>query len=231
MTSSIALIIFDFDGLILDTETPEFEAWQEFYAQYGVSLSLDAWADCIGQRAGVFDPVGHLEELLGCAVAADLRERHRERFHKLVHAEPLRPGILQYLDDADRLGVTLAVASSASRDWVYGHLQRHGIDHRFACILTVEDVTHAKPHPELFLRVLERLNVPAHRSVVLEDSPNGLLAANRAGIFAVAVPNSVTAPLPMGHADLVIPSLAEVPLEVLIHRINALRDAPTNRTA
>lgn len=220
----IELVIFDFDGLILDTETPEFEAWQEIYGEYGVSLSLDAWADCIGQRAGVFDPIGHLETLVGKPVPrAELKERHRERFHQLVHEEALRPGIMQYLDDADRLGIQLCVASSATRDWVEGHLSKHGILDRFAHRVTVEDVTHAKPDPELFITALARMNMRPDQAVVLEDSPNGLCAANRAGIFAVAVPNAVTAALHLGHADLTLASLAEYPLEKLITTIAAMR--------
>ena len=216
----IELVIFDFDGLILDTETPEFEAWQEIYAEFGVRLSLEAWADCIGQRAGVFDPIAHLESLIGRSVPrAELKERHRLRFHRLVHDESLRPGIASYLDDADRLRIKLAVASSATRDWVEGHLTRHAIAHRFACIVTVEDVTHAKPDPELFNLALARTNVTADRAVVLEDSPNGLLAANRAGIFAVAVPNPVTTGLYLGHADLTVASLADCPLKSLVETI------------
>lgn len=220
----INLVIFDFDGLILDTETPEFEAWQEIYAEFGVTMSLDAWADCIGQRAGVFDPIAHLESLIGRNVPGDdLKERHRVRFHQLVHEEALRPGIISFLDDANRLEIGLAVASSATRDWVEGHLKRHNIAHRFAHIVTVEDVTHAKPEPELFNSVLARTGVTADQAVVLEDSPNGLLAANRAGIFAVAVPNPVTAALHLGHADLTVDSLAECPLPQLLKAISKVR--------
>lgn len=218
------LLIFDFDGLILDTETPEYEAWQEIYAEFGVTLALDAWSESIGTRAGTFDPIAHLEAVLGRDVPrAELKERHQLRFHRLLYAEALRPGIASYLDDADRLGIKLAVASSASRDWVEGHLTRHGIVNRFACIVTVEDVTHAKPDPELFNLALARTGMSADRAVVLEDSPNGLLAANRAGIFAVAVPNLVTAELHLGHADLTVPSLAEFSLEKLIEEIAAIR--------
>ncbi|NUM53171.1 MAG: HAD-IA family hydrolase [Candidatus Hydrogenedentes bacterium] len=220
----IDLIIFDFDGLILDTETTEFQAWQEIYGEFSVSLALDAWADSIGTRAGAFDPIAHLEAVIGREVPrAELRERHRLRFYQLLSEEALRPGIVAYLDDADRLGIKLAVASSASRDWVEGHLKRHGIVHRFACIVTVENVTHAKPDPELFNLALARTGVPADRALVLEDSPNGLLAANRAGIFAVAVPNPVTAELHLGHADLTVPSLAEFSLERLIEEIATIR--------
>ncbi len=216
------LVIFDFDGLILDTETPEYDAWQEIYGEFGVSMSLEVWGESIGQRAGTFDPLAHLEVTAGCEIPRlEIKERHQLRFHNLLQKEALRPGITSYLDDADRLGVKLAVASSATRDWVEGHLVRHNIAHRFGCIVTVEDVTHAKPDPELFNLALTRMNARADRAVVLEDSPNGLLAANRAGIFAVAVPNPVTAGLALGHADLTISSLADWPME-------RLRDAIVN---
>jgi len=217
-------IIFDFDGLILDTETPEFDAWQEFYAEHGVTLGLDAWADCIGQRAGVFDPIAHLEALCGRSVCGDaLRAKHRERFHELVLAESLRPGVTQYLDDAEALGIPVAVASSATRDWVGGHLERLGIFERFRAVHTVEEVHHAKPQPDLFCLALKTLGVSAERAVVFEDSPNGVLAAKRAGVFAVAVPNRVTAPLQWGHADLVVHSLAELSFAQLQERFRRYR--------
>jgi HAD superfamily hydrolase (TIGR01509 family) len=220
----IDLVIFDFDGLILDTETPDFEAWKELYTELGAVLSMEAWGHCIGQRAGVFDPIAHLEGLIGpCFQGVELKQRQRARFYDLLNAEVLRPGIQSYLDDADRLGIKLAVASSATRDWVEGHLTRLNIAHRFAHIVTVEEVTHAKPHPELFHLALARAGVTADRAVVLEDSPNGLHAANRAGIFAVAVPNPVTMTLELGHADLTLTSLAACSLEKLIEEIAAIR--------
>ncbi|MDZ4858380.1 MAG: HAD-IA family hydrolase [Candidatus Hydrogenedentes bacterium] len=222
----IDAIIFDFDGLILDTETAEYDAWQEFFTEHGVELALDVWSMCIGQRSGVFNPIGHLESLLGRAVHGDsLRARHRERFHALVFAESVRPGIMDYLDHADCDGIKLAVASSATRDWVEGHLERLGIAHRFSCIHTVEDVVHAKPHPDLFELALRTLDVQPDRAIVLEDSPNGVLAANRAGIFSVAVPNRVTASLEWQHANLVLDSLASCSLRELLERVRAARAA------
>jgi HAD superfamily hydrolase (TIGR01509 family) len=217
----IRLIIFDFDGLILDTETPDYVSWQEIYSEYGVELTLDAWAHCVGAKAGVFDPIAHLASLTGVLPDRESTEtRRRSRFYQLVEEEPLRPGVREYLDSAPRLGVLLAVASSATRDWVEGHLAKFGILDRFQCIKCVEDVERAKPDPDLFLAVCRELGVRPHEAVVLEDSPNGLLAANRAGIFAVAVPNSVTASLHLGHADLTVPSLEDVPLDQLIARVN-----------
>lgn len=217
----IKLIIFDFDGLILDTETPDFVSWQEIYSEHGVVLTLDAWAHCIGARAGVFDPIAHLASLTGIHPDRDsIEARRRSRFHQLVEEETLRPGVLEYLDSAPSLGVQLAVASSATREWVEGHLTRFGILDRFDCIKCVEDVEHAKPEPDLFLAACRALRVGPQEAIVLEDSPNGLLAANRAGIFAVAVPNSVTASLHLGHADLTVPSLLDCPLGDLIVRVN-----------
>ena len=214
------LIIFDFDGLILDTETPDYDSWQETYAEHGVALPLDAWAGCIGAPAGVFDPVAHLERLVGKKLDREsVVQQRRARFHELVAEQPLCAGVDEYLQDADRHNVRLAVASSATRDWVEGHLDRFGIREVFSCIRCVEDVARGKPAPDLFLSVLDELRVVPKDAVVLEDSPNGLVAANRAGTYSVAVPNPVTRHLDLGHADLQIESLAKWPVERLLAHV------------
>jgi HAD superfamily hydrolase (TIGR01509 family) len=211
------LIIFDFDGIILDTETPDHTTWRELYAEYGVDLPLDAWAYGIGAPSAVFDPLLHLEKLLGRELDREtIRLRCRKRFHALLAEQPLCAGVADYLRDASGQELLLAVASSATRDWVEGHLNRFGVANAFACIRCVEDVAHGKPAPDLFHAVLRDLDVPPHEAIVLEDSPNGVLAANRAGIYCVAVPNPVTRHLNLDHADLRIESLTEWPLDRLL---------------
>jgi len=215
------LVIFDFDGLILDTETPDFESWKEVYAQLDVELPLTVWADCIGAPAGVFDPVDFLERLLGTPVdSADIVERRRRRFHALVSAQPLCAGIDALLAECRKQGIALAVASSATRDWVEGHLERFGILNAFHCIRCVEDVERGKPAPDLFHAVLQNLDLSPADAVVLEDSPNGILAANRAGIYSIAVPNPVTRLLDLRHACLCVESLTDWPLARLCAHVS-----------
>lgn len=214
------LLIFDFDGIIIDTETPDYVSWQEMFRQHGCELDMAAWADCIGARADAFDPCAYLESLLGRPVDRDdILARRRKSFLDMVAREPLRPGLLAYLRDARRMGIKLSVASSAGRPWVTDHLARFGLLDEFDCIRTVEDVAQAKPAPDLFLAVLEATGTPAHEAVVFEDSPNGICAARTAAIPCVAVPNPITSQLPLDHADFRIPSFDAMPLESLLAAI------------
>jgi HAD superfamily hydrolase (TIGR01509 family) len=225
----IDLLIFDFDGLIIDTETPDYLSWEEVFRHYHEELPLDRWNEAIGQRADVFDPFGYLQARLAVPLErSEIESQRRARFHQLVNEESLRPGIASYLDDAHARGIRCAVASSATRVWVEGHLRRFGIYDRFECIKTIEDVQHAKPAPDLFLAVLNVMNTSAQRAIVLEDSPNGLFAAKRAGVFAVAVPNTVTSSLDVGHADLTVSSLTAWPLERLLAEVERIRTEPIN---
>ncbi len=220
MPPDIKLFIFDFDGMIIDTETPDLVSWREIFGEYGQELPMDIWADCIGARADAFDPHAYLERLLGKRLDREtLRQRRRARFYALVDEQPLCPGVLEYLDEAERRGILLSVASSADHKWVDGHLEKRGLLQRFACIKTSDDVPHAKPAPDLFLAVLDALHVSPTEAVVFEDSPNGIRAAKAAGIFCVAVPNPTTQFLSLDQADMLVSSLADLPVEELLRNV------------
>ena len=209
-------LVFDFDGLILDTEGPEFKAWQEIYAAHGCHLALETWAACIGTR-DAFDPYADLAALAGRALdTAAIRAAHAARVGELIAFEPVRPGVRDYLDAARRLGLGLAVASSSSRQWVAGHLERLGLADRFDVLRCAEDVTRVKPHPDLYVAALKALGAAPVAAIALEDSPNGVLAAKRAGLFCVAVPNPLTAKLDLTAADIRLASLDELPLPALL---------------
>jgi HAD superfamily hydrolase (TIGR01509 family) len=214
-------LIFDFDGLILDTEGPDFASWQEMYREHGVELPLEQWALILGGTgASDFDPYDYLEKLLGRPVDRDaIWIKRRKRDAELLMEQPILPGVEGYLADAKRLGLKLAVASSSDEGWVTGHLTRLGLIDYFDAIKTCDDVKNSKPDPELFLVAMEALGVTADQAIAFEDSPNGVLAAQRAGIFTVAVPNPISAQLSLDHADLVINSLAELSLEQLLAKI------------
>ncbi len=220
---AIRALIFDFDGLILDTEGPEFQSWCEIFAAHGCQLDLASWAVTIG-TANAFDPYAELEARLGRAVDREaVRARRRERNAALLAAETIRPGVGEYVAAARRMGLRLGVASSSPRSWVAGHLARLGLLDRFDCLRCVDDVRQAKPDPELYLAALSALEATPEEAIALEDSPNGVLAAKRAGLFCVAVPNPLTARLPLDHADLRLDSLADLPLEALLRRIEGAR--------
>ena len=215
------LIVFDFDGLILDTEAPVYDAWQEIYGEHGHALSFDKWATCIG-TADTFDPCIDLASLVGRALDAEaLRQRHRARTDDLIAARAVLPGVREYIAEAGQLGLALGVASSSSRGWVDGHLRRLGLREAFSVVRCADDVPRVKPDPALYLAVLAAAGVGPRDAVALEDSPNGVLAAKRAGLTCVAVPNPLTARLDLGAADLCLASLADLPLTALLERLCA----------
>jgi len=216
----IRVLIFDFDGLILDTEVPDLQSWQEIYQAHGCCLPFSTWSTYIGGSAGLFNPYDYLEEQLGRAVEREeIRSKRRQRYLEMVEAQSILPGVKDYINDAKRMGLKLALASSSSRDWVTGNLSRLGLIACFDCIKCADDVKRVKPAPVLYQSVLDALNLRADEGIVLEDSPNGILAAKRAGLFCVAVPNALTRQLSLDLADLRLNSLADLSLEKLLLQV------------
>jgi HAD superfamily hydrolase (TIGR01509 family) len=208
-------VVFDFDGLILDTEVPEFVTVREEFENHGLELLLEDWQQIIG-RADHPHWLDWLERDLGRPVDREVvRARRLEKHHALIAANDVLPGVEALLDQADELGVAAAVASSSTSSWVEGHLDRLGLLGRFAAVRTRDHVEHAKPWPDVFLAAVEALGVlPAH-AVAFEDSFNGCAAAKAAGLACVVVPNEITRGLLFDAADLVTDSLADVDLTVL----------------
>jgi HAD superfamily hydrolase (TIGR01509 family) len=224
----IKSLIFDFDGLILDTETTDADAWQAIYAEHGFEFPLDLWGQIIGGAGhSKFDVAAHLTELArphGALEAGALRARQRAENDALILLQPVLPGVTDLLEEARRLGLRLAVASSSPHSWVDTHLARLGLLDRFDKIICADDVPpgRTKPHPDLFLKALEVLNVNADEAIVFEDSPNGVKAARAAGIFVVAVPNPTTARLQIAGANLTLPSLTAVSLNDLLRQLSSI---------
>ncbi len=216
----IKALLFDFDGLILDTESPEFDVWQAIYREHGQELAPETWGQIVGGwGASNFDAAEYLVELAGDGLnAQELRARHRSESDALTLIQPILPGVMGYLDEARRLGLRLAIASSSPHSWVDTHLARLGLADRFEAIICRDDVPsrRTKPHPDLFLKALEAVGVQANEAIVFEDSPNGVKAARAAGIFVVSVPNLFTALLKTDGANLTLESLAELSLQELL---------------
>jgi HAD superfamily hydrolase (TIGR01509 family) len=216
----IRAVVFDFDGLILDTEVPEFQTWQEIYQAHGCELALEVWAMGLGTSADAFDPCAHLEAQLGKLLDREVIIQQRcQRYHELLGATSALPGVREYIAEAKRLGLRLGVASSSSREWVVGHLTELGLSAYFDCIKCRDDVARVKPDPALYQAVVETLALQPHQAIALEDSPNGITAAKRAGLFCVAVPNPLTRQLSLAHADLLVSSLADLPLPQLLEHV------------
>ena len=216
---AVRAFLFDFDGLILDTEAPSRSGWAWLYREHGHELPAEKWATVVGTH-GAWDPMAHLEELVGSPLEREaLNERRYAHELSLIEAEELRPGIAEYFAAARRHGLKRAIVSSASRRWVDMHLERLEEAVGWDAILTADrDSERAKPAPTLYLEALEQLGVAAGEAVAFEDSLHGVRAARAAGIFVVAVPNEVTRDFGLEEADLLVESLADLPPEELLVR-------------
>jgi HAD superfamily hydrolase (TIGR01509 family) len=217
----IRALVFDFDGLILDTEEPVYRSWLEVYQAHGEELPFERWIQIVGSTTAGFHPQHHLEERLGRPLPKEVLDRRVGRRTEMILAQEALPGVARHLEEAIAMGLKLGVASSSTNDWVRGHLARLGILESFDCIRCRDDVTNAKPEPDLYISVLECLGVRASEAIAIEDSPNGVLAAKRAGLRCVAIPNSITAGLDLGQADLILGSLAELTLPELLSKLSA----------
>lgn len=212
-------LIFDFDGLILDTETPEYLVWKNIYQENGFDFPHADWGKIIGGFGlADFDAADHLSRLSqGRLDSVSLRARQTVESLAMIHAQPLMPGVTEILRAAKGRGLKLAIASSSEHAWVDTHAKRLGIFDHFDAVIAADDVGagRTKPNPDLFLTALNQLQVQKNEAAIFEDSPNGVKAANRAGVFVVAVPNQVTSLLAIEGANLVVKSLAELSLEKL----------------
>ena len=221
MTPAIRAVVFDFDGLVLDTETPVYTSWSEAFAAHGAPLTLEEWLAEVGSE-GVLDLMSMLHDRATRAVDVDaMHATRRARRDELLAHETLLPGVEQWLDDARRAGLGIAIASSSPLDWVHGHLTRLGVRDRFGHVSCRDEEVRAKPAPDVYLRACEALGVEPPDALAVEDSANGVAAAKAAGLWCVAVPNRITAGLDFGTADLVLDSLADCSLADALRRLDA----------
>ena len=205
----VRALVFDFDGLILDTEVPVYQAWAEVYEQHGQELSVAFWKSIVGHAVSSFDPLHELERRLGRTLDRSAIQTARlSRQAELVAALPIAAGVRAWRDEAVQMGVALGVASNSSRTWVAGHLKRLGLD-GWSCICCAEDVGAAKPAPDVYLAVLRCLGVRGSDAVAVEDSAAGVRAARDAGLYVVAVPSTLTADHDLSEADLLLCSLTD----------------------
>jgi HAD superfamily hydrolase (TIGR01509 family) len=207
----IGALIFDFDGVVIDTESAVIAGWREECAALGVPFDEAGFLAAIGVPS--LRPE-RIVAVLGAAGGdpATAITRIRARIAVLADQQPVLPGVRELLAEATAAGVRLAVASGALREWVCGHLERVGLLSAFAIVACRDDVRASKPAPDLYLAALAGLGVPAGRAVAIEDSATGLAAAHAAGVRCVAVPGPTTMGHDLAAADLLLPSLAGIRL-------------------
>lgn len=213
----IQALIFDFDGLIIDTESPEFETWVEIFTEFGADLYFEEWVNCLGTDTSAFNPASLLYARTRRKQKNQLlwAEQKRRSFQKSA-LQPVLPGVREIIFQAKQNGLKLAVASSSPFQWVSTHLENRGLKSFFDYIVTSEQAERVKPHPDLYLKALDLLGLKPGEAIAFEDSPNGIQAARAAEIFCVAIPNPISKRLDLSAANIVLPDLANVSLDELI---------------
>lgn len=209
----IKAVIFDFDGLIIDTETPWFQAFSEIYREHGAFLPLETWVQCVGADEKHFNPYDYLERCINRPVDRDsLRELSKQKFALFIKGKSINPGVLDCLKTAKSLGLKIGLASSSTRDWVEGFLKDLDLLDYFDYLCTREQVNKIKPAPDLYLKVLAHFGITGNQAIAFEDSPNGAKAAKAAGIYCVIVPRGITSNLQFEQYDLKVNSLEDLNL-------------------
>lgn len=211
----IRALVFDFDGLILDTESAVIAAYGAIHAEHGIPFDEALFLRCVGHADYAFDP------WRGFGPAANrpaLEAARRRRNHQIDRELPILPGVVALLDAARARGLSVALASNSRHPHCEGHLARLGLLDRFAFLACREDVVSPKPEPDLYRHVLNHFGLRGREAIAFEDSHTGSLAAKRAGLWTVAVPNVSTAHHDFSHVDVRLASLADTTLEQLIAR-------------
>ena len=210
-------LIFDFDGLILDTEMPYCEAWTQSFARYGFLFTVEDYKKAIGTGPSAYDMAEHLKQLTnGVVDPLTIRNETRVKVKELILRQPMLPGVQNFLESGQKMGLPMAVASSSEREWVEGYLSHLNIRHFFSAVCTADDVKRVKPNPELFLLAAGKIGLAPNEVIVFEDSPNGIAAAKAANMFCVAIPNPITISMDLSQADLVVESFNKINLVNLL---------------
>ena len=216
----IKAVIFDFDGLILDTETAWFHSYKEvLHDQFKFDLPLEVFVKCVGSNdTALFT---YLEKEIGDQLDPNAIREHAGVLHaQLVKEAKAREGVEAYLADAHEAGLTIALATSSTKEWVTTHLTNLNLISYFDYLITQDMVEHVKPAPDLFLKTLEVLDIEPDEAIIFEDSLNGLIAALEAKVPTVIIPNPVTESLPFENFHLKLNSMADMTLQEIIGSLN-----------
>ena len=206
-----AAVLFDFDGVLVDTEWAIYQAWLRTFQNHGHDLPLDVYTHCIGSDFATWSPKTHLEDLSGLAFDwHDLDARRQVEILRDLDGEGPMPGVTNLLAQLSNQEIRRAVVSSSSHDWVDGWLGKIGCSRDFEAVICRGDAPRIKPAPDLYLEAARKLEIAPADCLVIEDSLNGVKSAKAAGMPVWVVPNRVTAGLDFSGADRIFSSLVEL---------------------
>ena len=220
MTVEIRAVVFDFDGLELDTEVPVYASWCAAFEAHGATPpTIDEWSVEIGTAGGIDLESWLIERATGPVDVDAMHAARRAHRDELLDREQVRAGVEAWIDEAEAAGLGVGIASSSPSEWVLEHLERLALRHRFTHVVTAGGALRAKPAPDTYLEACARLGVGPETALAVEDSPNGIAAAKAAGLRCVTVPNAITEVLDVSAADLRLQSLADCTLADVLARL------------
>ncbi|WP_052720783.1 MULTISPECIES: HAD-IA family hydrolase [Actinoplanes] len=217
---TIKALLFDFDGLLMDTETTLLVSWQWEWRRHGLELDTAAF---FADHGGDVNEARYRDLAAAVGAAYDQEASHQRRSDYragLNAALDPAPGVTAWLEDAAELGLRLAVASSSPVTHVGAMLEQAGLRERFEVLATGDETAAHKPDPEVYLLALRRLGVPAEEAVAFEDTAHGVAAAKAAGLRCVAVPNAYADRDRFTAADVLLTSAADLPLSALLEQLD-----------
>jgi HAD superfamily hydrolase (TIGR01509 family) len=218
----VEALVFDLDGTIADTESAEYDAIRQVWADHGMDYPIERWSQVVGQA---WSPGWATELAEEAGVDPDVARAAKRTYHdELLAALVVRPGVAALIAAAGEAGIPLAIASNSDSAWVEGVLERLGLISHFLAVTTIDRVAQGKPHPEPFLAACGRLGARPTRSVAFEDSATGVKSAVAAGLYTVACPGPLTVGHDVSAADRIVASLDEVSLDALTAAMAARAD-------
>lgn len=206
----ISAVIFDMDGLMVDSEPLQKEAWQVTLRRYGYEIDEALFAQMLGLR--ISEDAVLLRDRFSLPVTAEalLHQRMETFFAGLPGRVKAMPGLHELLAELRARGLRRGLATSGVRRYVEAVMRELDLDGTFGAMVVAQDVTRGKPAPDVYWLAAQRLNLLPAQCLVLEDAPNGVAAAKAAGMKCVAVPNEFTRSLDLSAADAILPSLLAV---------------------
>jgi HAD superfamily hydrolase (TIGR01509 family) len=216
---TVGVVVFDFDGLLMDTESTSLASWRYEWSQWGLTLDEGTF---FAEHGGdvTEERYAKLAAAVGPAYDRHLSHERRTAYRDRLHRDlSFAAGIREWIEDASSSGLRLAVASSSPRNWVTGHLERVGAAQMFEVVAGGDEVTRHKPAPDVYLLTLHRLGVDGSRAVAVEDTAHGVAAARAAGLRCIAIPNPYADRSRFSAAGLVLASAAEMSLPRALARL------------
>lgn len=211
-----AAVLFDFDGILVDTEWAIYQAWLRTFQRHGHELPLSLYTRCIGSDFDAWSPKVHLEDLTKLGLDwVELDSARQVEIRADLEKEGPIDGVVALLEGIKARGIPQAVVSSSSHSWVDGWLEKLGLRGYFSEVICKGDARRIKPAPDLYLAAAQRLGVEPGGCLVIEDSHNGLLAAHAAGMRTWIVPNRVTLGLDFSLAEKVASGFQELRAKLL----------------